>query len=40
VAASGAGLWTQDGLIYANSNATAAVSEDDGLTWTTIQTWR
>ena len=36
---SGAGLWTQDGLIYANAYATAAVSQDDGLTWTIIQTW-
>jgi hypothetical protein len=40
VETSGAGLWTQDGLVYANANATAAVSEDDGLTWTTTQTWR
>ena len=37
---SGAGLWTQGGVVYANSNATAAISYDDGLTWTTIQTWR
>jgi hypothetical protein len=40
VQTSGAGLWAQDGLVYASSNATAAVSEDDGLTWTTVQTWR
>lgn len=37
---SGAGLWTQDGIVYANSNATAAISYDDGLTWTSIQTWK
>ena len=37
---SGAGLWTQGGVVYANSNATAAISNDDGLTSTTIQTWR
>ena len=36
----GAGLWTQDDLVYATANATVAVSDDDGLTWTTIQTWR
>lgn len=37
---SGAGLWTRDGLVYANANATAAVSENNGLTWKTIQRWR
>jgi hypothetical protein len=37
---SGAGLWTQDGLVYANAYATAAISEDDGLSWTTIHNWR
>jgi hypothetical protein len=36
----GSGLWTQDDLVYANANATAAVSADDGLTWTTVRTWR
>ncbi len=37
---SGAGIWTQDELVYATENATVAVSDDDGLTWTTIRTWR
>ena len=37
---SGAGLWTQDDLVYATANATVAVSHDDGLTWRTIETWR
>jgi hypothetical protein len=37
---SGAGLWTEDGLLYANAYAVAAISKDDGLTWTTIRTWR
>jgi hypothetical protein len=37
---SGAGLWVQDDLVYVNANATAAVSADDGLTWTTVRTWR
>ncbi len=37
---SGAGLWTQGDLVYAIANATVAVSDDDGLTWTTIETWR
>ena len=36
----GAGLWTQDELIYATANATAAVSDDDGRTWATVETWR
>jgi hypothetical protein len=36
----GAGLWMQDDLVYATANATVAVSDDDGLTWTTIETWR
>ena len=36
----GAGLWTQDELVFATANATVAVSDDDGLTWTTIETWR
>ena len=37
---SGAGLWTQGNLVRASANATVAVSEDDGLTWTTIRGWR
>jgi hypothetical protein len=36
----GAGLWTQDALVHASGSATAAVSEDGGLTWTTIESWR
>ena len=36
----GAGLLTQDGLVYANGSGVSAVSEDGGLTWSTIQTWR
>ena len=36
----GAGLWTQDDVVYANGSGTAAVSDDGGLTWTTIQSWR
>ena len=36
---SGAGLWTQEGLVYANANGAAAISQDDGLTWTTIDRW-
>ena len=37
---SGAGLWVQDDLVYANGFATAAVSDDSGLTWTTVRGWR
>ena len=37
---SGAGLWTQGDLVYASGNATVAVSDDDGLTWTSIDSWR
>ena len=36
----GAGLWTQDGLVYANGSGTAALSEDGGRTWRTIENWR
>ena len=36
----GAGLWTQDDLVYATANATVAVSDDDGRTWETVDTWR
>ena len=36
----GGGLWTQDGLVYANGSGTAALSEDGGLTWSFIETWR
>ena len=37
---SGAGLWTQGDTVYATANGTVAVSDDDGLTWATIRTWR
>lgn len=36
----GGGLWAQDDVVYANGNGSAAVSDDDGLTWTTIDSWR
>lgn len=36
----GAGLWTQGDLVYVTGYATVAVSDDDGLTWRTIQSWR
>ena len=36
----GAGLLTQDGLVYASGSGISAVSEDGGQTWTTIETWR
>lgn len=37
---SGAGLWTDGDLVHVSGFATAAVSADDGLTWTTVRTWR
>ena len=36
----GAGLWTHGDLVYVSGYATVAVSDDDGLTWRTVQTWR
>jgi hypothetical protein len=36
----GAGLWTDGDLVHVSGFATAAVSADDGLTWTTVRTWR
>lgn len=35
-----AGIGTQGGLVYLNAGDIAAVSKDDGRTWTTIGTWR
>jgi hypothetical protein len=38
---SGAGLWSySEGLVYATANALVAVSDDDGRTWATVETWR
>lgn len=37
---SGSGLWTQDGLLYANATGVAAVSDDYGRSWTAIENWR
>jgi hypothetical protein len=37
---SGAGLWTDGDLVHVSGFATAAVSADDGLTWTTVREWR
>ena len=36
----GGGLWVQDDVVYANGHGAAAVSDDGGLTWTTIHSWR
>jgi hypothetical protein len=36
----GTGIGTQGSLLYLNTGDTAVVSEDDGRTWTTIETWR
>ena len=36
----GAGLLTQDSLVYANGSGISAVSEDGGQTWTIIDIWR
>jgi hypothetical protein len=37
---SGAGLWRDGDLVHVSGFATAAVSADDGLTWTTVREWR
>jgi hypothetical protein len=36
----GGGLWVRDDVVYANGHGAAAVSDDGGLTWTTIDSWR
>ncbi|HET7734470.1 MAG TPA: hypothetical protein VFK52_00725 [Nocardioidaceae bacterium] len=37
---SGAGMRIQDGFVYAAADRAAAMSSDNGLTWTAVSTWR